>query len=134
MVSGAFFDTSVLLAGMIEIGPVSAAAQRLMAAVASRRGARPHTAWHCCLEFYAVSTRLPEELRLTPSDAARLVTAEILQRFEVHQLPVAAWRTFVQAAAQERAAGGRVYDVHIAESQRGAGAEALVTDNRRRLR
>jgi predicted nucleic acid-binding protein len=131
VVSGAFFDTSVLLAGMIEIGPASAPAQRLMRVVASRRGARPHTAWHCCLEFYAVSTRLPEELRLVPADAARLVAEEILERFQVHQLPVAGWRTFVHEAAQERTAGGRVYDAHIAEIARAAGARVVVTDNRR---
>jgi predicted nucleic acid-binding protein len=130
-VSGAFFDTSVLLAGTIEMGPGSRPAQRLMAAVASRRGARPHTAWHCCLEFYAVSTRLPEELRLAPGDAARLIVDEILGRFQVHQLPPAAWRSFIDAAEGERIAGGRIYDAHIAEIARAARARVVVTDNRR---
>lgn len=131
MVNGAFFDTSVLLAGMIEMGPASQPAQRIMAAIASRRGERPHTAWHCCLEFYAVSTRLPEELRLVPADAGRLVVEEILTRFRVHQLPAGRWRSFIHAAERDRTAGGRIYDAHIAEVARAARARVVVTDNRR---
>ena len=69
MVTGVFLDTSILLAGLIELGPASGPAQELMAAVAGGRLRRPCTAWHCCLEFYAVSTRLPEEFRLSPADA-----------------------------------------------------------------
>lgn len=130
VVSGAFFDTSVLLAGLIEMGPASEPAQRLMTTVAAGR-VRPHTAWHCCLEFYAVSTRLPEEFRLAPADAVRLLEEEILARFQVHQLPGAGWRAFLRAAERDRAAGGRIYDAHIAEIARGARARVVVTDNRR---
>ena len=75
MSGAAFFDTSVLLGGLIDLGPSSAPAQRLMTAVATGQLRRVHTAWHCCLEFYAVSTRLPEELRLHPRDAWRLIDA-----------------------------------------------------------
>jgi predicted nucleic acid-binding protein len=38
---------------------------------------------------------------------------------------------FVQAAAQDAIAGGRIYDAHIAEVARAAGATVVVTDNRR---
>ena len=51
----AFFDTSVLLGGLIDLGPASAAAQQIMTAIAAGRVRQPHTAWHCCLEFYAVT-------------------------------------------------------------------------------
>jgi hypothetical protein len=34
-------------------------------------------------------------------------------------------------AARERIAGGRIYDAHIAEVARSAGARVIVTDNRR---
>jgi predicted nucleic acid-binding protein len=124
-----FFDTSTLLGGLIELGPATSAAQAVMTAVAERRIPRPHTAWHCCLEFYAVATRLPEEVRLAPADAWRLLQAEVLGRFVVHQLAEEAWSGFLQAAVEARVAGGRIYDAHIADIARLAGARVVVTDN-----
>lgn len=129
--SRAFFDTSVLLGGLIELGPASASAQKIMAAIAAGRVRRPHTAWHCCLEFYAVSTRLPEELRLSPADAWRLVEEEVLHRFEVRQLPDDHRRSFLRTTADDRLVGGRVYDAHIAEIARIARVPIVVTDNLR---
>jgi hypothetical protein len=35
------------------------------------------TAWHCCLEFFSVATRLPPEFRVSPRDAATLVEEEV---------------------------------------------------------
>ena len=125
----AFFDTSVLLGGLIELGPGSKPAQKIMAAVATHRLRRPHTAWHCCLEFYAVSTRSPEEVRLSPPDAWRLVEEEILGRFEIRQLPDDRLRPFLRAAAGDRLVGGRIYDAHIAEIARVAHVSVVVTDN-----
>ena len=66
-----FLDTSVLVAGLIDLGPQSAAPHLLLHAVAERRVAPASTAWHCCLEFFSVTTRLPAEFRLTPMDALR---------------------------------------------------------------
>ncbi|MGH9398918.1 MAG: PIN domain-containing protein [Thermoanaerobaculia bacterium] len=126
-----FFDTSVLLAGLIDLGAPARPAQRVFDAIADGRLSRPHTAWHCCLEFYAVSTRLPEEFRLTPADCWRLMEEELLARFEIHQLPKKAGKSFFQAAAADRMTGGRIYDAHIAEIARLAGAKVVVTDNRR---
>jgi predicted nucleic acid-binding protein len=100
-----------------------------MTAVAERQVPRPHTAWHCCLEFYAVATRLPEEVRLVPADAWRLLQTEVLGRFLVHQLPEQARNGFLQAAVEARVAGGRIYDAHIAEIARLTDARVVVTDN-----
>ena len=131
MVTGVFLDTSILVAGLIELGPASRPAQELMAAVAGGRLRRPCTAWPCCLEFYAVSTRLPEEFRLSTADAHRLIEEEVLARFRVIQLPDAARKAFFQLVAQERLIGGRVYDAHIGEIARRAGIRIVVTDNGR---
>ena len=67
-----FLDTSVLVAGLIELGPQSAPAHRLLHAVAEKTVAPASTAWHCCLEFYSVATRLPAEYRLSTADAQML--------------------------------------------------------------
>ncbi len=125
-----FLDTSVLLGGLIEMGPASGAAQRVMTAIVAGR-LSASTAWHCCLEFYAVATRLPEELRLRPDDAVTLLEVEILGRVEVHDLPAKGRQPLLRAAAQDRLVGGRVYDAHIAEVARASGATTVITDNRR---
>lgn len=126
-----FLDTSVLLAGMIDFGPQSAPAQSLMHAVAEGRVTAPATAWHCCLEFFSVATRLPPEFRITPADAVTLMQQEVFPRMAVHDLPAAARQPMLHAAAQDAIAGGRIYDAHIAEVARAVAAAVIVTDNRR---
>jgi len=128
---GVFLDTSVLVAGLIDFGPQSAPAQMLMHAVAEKKVDRPATAWHCCLEFFSVATRLPPEFRLSSEDAVRLLREEVFARTTVHDLPSGDRLTMLHAAAQDRIAGGRIYDTHIAEVARAAGASVIVTDNRR---
>ncbi|HYN02357.1 MAG TPA: PIN domain-containing protein [Vicinamibacteria bacterium] len=122
-------DTSVLLGGLIEFGPRVAGAQAVLRAVSEGPARRTLTAWHCCLEFYAVATRLPEEYRLSPADAGRLLEEELLGRFRVVELPVGARLELVREVVRERVAGGRLYDAHIAETARRAGARLVVTDN-----
>jgi predicted nucleic acid-binding protein len=126
-----FLDTSILVAGLIEIGDASEFPQKIMTAIAEGRIRRGVTAWHCCLEFYSVATRLPEEFRLAPEDALRLVAEEVLARLDVRQLPEPRWGPFLRALEQDRIAGGRVYDAHIGEIARHADVNAVVTDNRR---
>jgi predicted nucleic acid-binding protein len=126
-----FLDTSVLLAGLVDFGPQSASAQSVLHAVAEKQLQSVSTAWHCCLEFYSVATRLPPEYRLTAADAAQLLEHEILGRLAVHDLPAATRVGFVQAAMEDGTTGGRIYDAHIAEVARAAGARVVVTDNRR---
>lgn len=127
----AFLDTSVLLAGLVDFGPQSRPAQDVLHAIANRRVASPMTAWHCCLEFYSVSTRLPPEFRLTPADAQLLLREEIFDRMAVHDLPLDDRANCFQAAVHDRIVGGRIYDLHIAHIARAAGAGVIVTDNRR---
>ena len=126
-----FLDTSVLLAGLVDFGPQSAPAQSVLHAVAEKTVAGPGTAWHCCLEFFSVATRLPPEFRLSPADAAHLLQQEVFARMSVFDLPPRDRQPMLNAAAQDGTAGGRIYDAHIAEIARAAGASVIVTDNRR---
>lgn len=132
--TGIFLDTSVLLGGTIDAGPGSKPAQAVMDALADGRVRKARTAWHCCLEYYAVATRLPEELRLSPADALRLLEEEILGRLEVVDLPAGSRLPFLRAAVVQRVAGGRLYDAHIAEIARRSGSGVIVTDNVRHFR
>lgn len=126
-----FFDTSVLLAGLVDFGPQSASAQEILHANAEKRVAGPVTAWHCCLELYSVATRLPAEFRLIPADAVRLLQEEVFARMAVHDLPPSDRAALLNAVVRDGIAGGRIYDAHIAEVARAAKAEVIVTDNRR---
>jgi len=125
-----FLDTSVLLAGLVDFGPQSAPAQSVLHAVAEREIAAA-TAWHCCLEFFSVSTRLPPEFRLVPADAVRLLEEEVFERMTVHDLPAGDRLAMLRLAARDGMHGGRIYDVHIADVARSARALVIVTDNRR---
>ncbi|HET9369255.1 MAG TPA: PIN domain-containing protein [Vicinamibacterales bacterium] len=126
----AFLDTSVLLAGLVDFGPQSSPSQLVLHAVAEKRVAAV-TAWHCCLEFYSVATRLPPEFRLKPPDAWRLFDEEILGRMTVRDLPERDRAMLLRSAAEDGTTGGRIYDAHIAEIARAAAANVIVTDNRR---
>lgn len=126
-----FLDTSVLVAGLVDFGPQSAPAQSVLHAVAEKDVQAPATAWHCCLEFFSVTTRLPPEFRVTPSDAVRLLQEEVFSRMAVHDLPAADRVPMLRAAARDAVGGGRIYDAHIAEVARAVGARVIVTDNRR---
>ena len=131
MALGVFLDTSVLLGGLIDLGPQSAPAQSLMHAVAEKQVPAAATAWHCCLEFFSVATRLPPEFRIAPSDAALLLHEEVFSRMTVHDLPAADRMAMLQTLARDGILGGRIYDAHIAEIARAASAAVIVTDNRR---
>jgi len=126
-----FLDTSVLLAGLVDFGPQSGAAQWVMHAVAERRITAPGTAWHCCLEFFSVATRLPPEFRLSAADAAKLLDQEVFARIAIHDLPAGERAALFRTAARDQVIGGRIYDAHIAEIARLSGADVVVTDNRR---
>ena len=126
-----FFDTSVLLAGVIDFGESSLAPIALLDRLAAGKIERPTTAWHCCLELFSVATRLPGEYRLTPGDARRLLAEEILARFDVRDLPATARAELFAEAESESLVGGRIYDAEIGAVALAAGARVLVTGNRR---
>ena len=126
-----FFDTSVLLAGLIDFGESSVAAIALVDGVVRGEIPQPQTAWHCCLELFSVATRLPEEYRLTPRDAHRLLEEEVLARFAVFDLPQERRAPLFAEAITDGVAGGRIYDAEIGAVAVAAGALILVTGNRR---
>lgn len=134
LVTPIFIDTSVFLDGLIQVGPASEKPRAILQAVSEGRIRDGRTAWHCCLEFYAVSTRLPEEFRLTPEDAERAIAENILENFKIQGLPEEAFKPFLIAAARDRVIGGRIYDAHIAETARLSGSRTVITGNVRHFR
>lgn len=131
VVARVFFDTSVLLPGLIDTGGGSGAPRRIMVAIADGTVGGVCTAWHCCLEFFAVATQLPGDLRVARCDALCLLESQILPRFHVYELPEDARAAFLRSIEIEQVTGGRIYDAHIAEIARSTGARTVVTGNRR---
>jgi hypothetical protein len=128
-----FSGTSILISAFIEMGDSPTPAEAALDAITQQLVRRPMTAWHCVLGFHAAATRLPANVRLDPKLAGGIVRNQILERFGVCQLASDAHGTFIEAIAGEGIAGGRVYDAHVAEAARLAGAEVVVTDNRRHV-
>jgi predicted nucleic acid-binding protein len=125
-----FLDSNVFIRGLT-LPPDGPGPLDLLKRLADEKNADCHTAWHCCLEFYAVTTRLPVEYRLRQDDALSLLETQILGRFTVHGLHDSSFRATIQDAARERIAGGRMYDAHIAAVARQAGARLFITENPR---
>lgn len=58
-----------------------------------------------------------------------MLEEEILERFEVHDLPADYRREFVGNMAEDQVSGGRIYDAHIAEVAVHAQTKIIVTEN-----
>jgi predicted nucleic acid-binding protein len=126
-----FFDTSILVAGLIDFGESSRASIELLDRVADRRIPHAATAWHCCLEFFSVVTRLPEEYRLPIETAQQFVDEEIIGRLGIKILTQADQKTFFRSTAQNEIPGGRVYDFHIGMIALTNFASTIVTENKK---
>jgi predicted nucleic acid-binding protein len=126
-----FLDTSILVAGLIDFGESSRAAMDLLDRVADRRIPQATTAWHCCLEFYSVATRLPEEFRLSAETAMEFVVEEIMGRLRIHALNAARLEAFFVDAAEQMIRGGRIYDHHIGTIALNGDASVIVTENKK---
>jgi predicted nucleic acid-binding protein len=123
-----FLDTSIFVSGLLEVS-VDSACRDILVALANRRLRSGVTAWHCCLEFYSVTTRLPPDYRLSPEIAITLLTEHVFNRVEVVDLPIedaVAWLTN-QAASRIR--GGLIYDAHLGQIAARAGCAVVVTQD-----
>ncbi|WP_269523496.1 type II toxin-antitoxin system VapC family toxin [Coraliomargarita parva] len=125
-----FLDTSILIGGLIDFGPQSESSIEMLDRLAEGSIPKAFTAWHCCLEFYSVTTRLPEEYRLTPELAAELVHKEIFDRMQVVGVQAPSANLLIEAAKQP-VSGGRIYDFHIGRVALDAKASVIVTENKK---
>ena len=103
-----YIHTSVIVAGLVDFGPPSQSARDLMVSVAEGVVPRPLAAWHCCLEFYAITTRLPRPLRISPEAALALLSLDVLPYIDVIEMPPDARLPFLQIAAIKALQAGRI--------------------------
>lgn len=124
------FDTSVLVAALVERLPEHPrAAAELRRVSATKRDAC--AAVHALAELYAVLTTLPVSPRITPGQARRLVQHNVSSRMELVALDGFDYDATVDRLTDLGLSGGVVYDaLHLRAAEK-AGAERLVTFNRR---
>jgi len=123
-----FLDTNVFMSGLLEVSADSAC-RAILEALAARRLRSAVTAWHCCLEFFSVTTRLPPDYRLSAEAAIALLTEHVFNRVEVVDLPVEDAIGWLQRQAASEIRGGLIYDAHLAEIAHRSGCAVLVTSN-----
>lgn len=116
------------MSGLLEVSADSAC-RAILEALASRRLRTGVTAWHCCLEFYSVTTRLPPDYRLSAEAAIALLTEHVFNRVEVVDLPVDDAVAWLKRQAASKIRGGLIYDAHLAQIAHRSGCATLVTTN-----
>lgn len=84
---------------------------------------------HSILESYAVLTRLPGELRVTPSEARDLLTATVQANMSVAGFQADSIWTMIESLAMSSVVGGHSYDAFIIEVLHSCAVEAVATFN-----
>lgn len=126
----ALFDTSVLVAAMIEDHPQHE--RSLPWLQRAREGKLDFlVAAHTLAELFAVLSSYPTRPRLSPAVAARLVRENVSAAARVVALSASDYEAVIREMAEMSLAGGVVYDALIARAARKAGAGRLLTLNPR---
>jgi predicted nucleic acid-binding protein len=120
-----FFDTSVLVAAMLEDHLHHERSFSLFA------NANPSTgccAAHSLAEFYATLTRLPGRFRVS-GDQVALMLESMEDRLEVVSLNAREYGSAIRAAATAGIVGGTIYDMLLARCALKAQAMTIFTWN-----
>lgn len=123
-----FLDTSVLVASLVDRHPHHARAMPVIRRVldGSDRGC---VAAHALAETYAVLTSLPLTPRIGPESAQRLVSGNVVGRFDVVALTTREYERLVANLPERGAVGGALYDALQIECAVKAGAARIYTFN-----
>jgi predicted nucleic acid-binding protein len=95
------------------------------------RGRRLAVPAPALIESYAVLTRLPAPHRLSPANAWALIHANFTEQADVVALTAPEYVRLLRDGVARDVAGGRTYDTVIAACAGKAGADELLTLNRR---
>lgn len=124
----ALFDTSVLVAGIVEAHP---AHERAHPWLARGRSGKIETlvCSHSLAETFAVLSSLPLSPRIGPGLARQLVRENVISVARVVPLSTRDYGAVIDGLGDLGIAGGAVYDALIARAAARANADALVTLN-----
>jgi predicted nucleic acid-binding protein len=124
----AFFDTSVLIAGMIESHPKHARSHAWL-----ERAKKGEIEWavaaHSLAETFAVLTTLPVKPRISPGSARRLIAENIESSAKIVTLATSDYTAVLGRMADLGIVGGSIYDALLAQAAGKCGARRLLTLN-----
>lgn len=122
------FDTSVLVAGVVEAHPAHTRALPWLKRAKSEELSMIVSS-HTLAELYAVLTTLPVSPRITPDAAWRLMQENIFDAVEISALTASDYKAVIKKLKESGFSGGIVYDALLCASALKAHAEALLTLN-----
>lgn len=124
-----FFDTSVLVAAMVEDESHHEVCLKILES--AKDG---HASAHSLAECFATLTGGRLGIRLSPKDAAALIRHNIYDRLSLVSLTVTEYMKLLEAAGLAGACGGAVYDFLLLACARKVKAEKIYTLNLRHFR
>jgi predicted nucleic acid-binding protein len=123
-----FFDTSVLIAALVQVHPAHALAQPWLQRIKTAT-ARGVLAAHSLAELYSVLSTFPLRPRLTPQAVHDLLRQDVMAQFEVVALTVTDYALTIEQLATAEIKGGVIYDALLLQAAVLAHADQIVTLN-----
>jgi predicted nucleic acid-binding protein len=119
-----YFDTSVLLAAMVEEEEHHSAALKALADCEDGL-----TSTHALAETFATLTSGRLDIQLTGNRANQIIEANIIERLEILELSLEDYKLAMRASQAAGARGGAIYDMlHLQAARRGK-ANRILTIN-----
>ena len=125
-----YFDTSVLVAALLEQHPEHASAYRRMHSVKVKESEGLITT-HGLAELYATLSALPLKPKLLPADANRIIQHSIIPLFTLLPLTNAHYLHSLQLTVESNLPSGAIYDALHFVAARLSNCDALLTFNLR---
>jgi predicted nucleic acid-binding protein len=122
------FDTSVLIAAIIEPHPLHSTAFPWLKRAKSREFDM-FVASHTLAELYAVLTTLPVSPKITPGAAMRLIHNNIEATAKIISLSSSDYSSIIKRMATLELSGGLIYDALIIKAAQKFGVDRILTFN-----
>jgi len=126
----ACFDTSTLVAGLLQQHPHHAIAFPRLKAVHNGT-IQGHLTTHGLAELFATLTALPLKPRLLPTDVQRLIQKSVLDHFSLIPLGPQEYQDAMALTVARNLSSGAIYDALHLIGARASGCAALFTLNLR---
>jgi predicted nucleic acid-binding protein len=123
-----FFDTSVLVAAIIEAHPKHGNSLTWLQKV-RKKGIKGVISVHTLLELYSILTTLPLSPKIYPSLAANLIKENILVDFEVIKYSADDYVKLLEELSKGNVSGGASYDGLILYAARKIKVDKILTLN-----
>ncbi len=123
-----FFDTSTLLAALVQAHPAHTRAIARLQHVKAGQDTG-FTAAHSIAELYAVLTAFPIRPRIAPAIARQLIRQSVFERFEIVALSAADYESVIEQLTRSGIIGGATYDALILFAAHKADVDQILTLN-----